>query len=78
MGQVESTIRWWRAKLKTLRYGMEMQHGAKLTANHVLWPHLVEAARFRVRLDGQTSYFGVYGTAYRALREVILLEKRVW
>ena len=70
MGQVESTIRWWRAKLKTLRYGMEMQHGAKLTPNHVLWPHLVEAAswitaRFRVRLDGQTSYFGVYGTAYR-------------
>ena len=70
MGHVEATIRWWRGKLKTLRYDVEMRYGRKVTPNHVLWPFLVEISAFltnayRVRLDGHTSHFAVTGSDYR-------------
>jgi hypothetical protein len=70
MGQVEATIRWWRGKLKTLRYDVEMRYGRKVTPNHVLWPFLVEISAFitnayRVRLDGHTSHFAVTGSTYK-------------
>ena len=70
MGQVEATIRWWRGKLKTLRYDVEMRYARKVAPNHVLWPFLVEASAFltnayRVRLDGHTSNFTATGSVYR-------------
>eukprot|EP00969_Alexandrium_andersonii_P003767 163420-Alexandrium_andersonii.AAC.1 len=64
MGSVESAIRWWRAKLLTFRYQLEQDYGRKVTPNHEIWPWMVKHSswitnRYRVRGDGQASYFGV-------------------
>ena len=62
MGRVESTIRWWRGKARTLRYDVEMKYGRKVTPDHAMWPYLVDissciTSMYRVRVDGQTAHF---------------------
>ena len=74
MGGIESAIRWWRAKLKTLGYCAEARYAGKIGPEHNLWPHPCEhaglvGARYRVRADGQTAYFATSGVNY--LGEVV-------
>ena len=69
MGLVETCIRWWRGKMKTFRYDVENKYGTKLTPNHVMWSWLARhsgwtTTRFRVRSDGNTSYFAGHGHNY--------------
>ena len=69
MGLVESVIRWWRGKLKTLRFSVEHKYARKLTPNHVLWSWLARHAawlnnRYRLRADGSTAFFAAYGHTY--------------
>jgi len=69
MGQAETAVRWWREKLRTFRYMVEGNYARKITPNHPLWPWLSHhagfiTARFRVRGDGQTAFFGCFGHNY--------------
>ena len=69
MGLVESTIRWWRARLKTMRLFVERKYGKRLGVKSPLWPFLVMFVSwltdsFRVRADGTTAYMGCFGHAY--------------
>jgi len=70
MGLVETTIRWWRGKLKTFRFSVENRYGRKITPKHLMWSWLARhsawtTSRYRVRGDGTTAFFGVYGHEYQ-------------
>ena len=70
MGLVETTIRWWRGKLKTFRFAVENRYGRKVTPKHVLWSWLARhsawtTSRYRARGDGSTAFFSVYGHEYQ-------------
>ena len=69
MGAAEVTIRWWRSKLRALRYSVEMAYGIKLTPDSLLWSWLARhsawvTSRYRLRADGTTAFFGAFGHNY--------------
>eukprot|EP00971_Amphidinium_carterae_P040072 786750-Amphidinium_carterae.2 len=43
-GLAESSIRWWRAKVRTLRYDVLGKFGVELNPSMSVWPWLVELA----------------------------------
>ena len=70
MGAVEGPIRWWQAKVRTLRYDLEKRYGIHLTASDPLWPWLTRytawaTSTYRTRADGNTSHKAAYGVGYR-------------
>ena len=69
MGAVESTIRWWQVKARTLRLDVERRFGKMTTPDDILWLWAVRHAswlmeKHRVRGDGLTSHFAAFGTGY--------------
>eukprot|EP00974_Lingulodinium_polyedra_P031048 2988133-Lingulodinium_polyedra.AAC.1 len=40
MGSVESAVRWWRGKFRTLRYAVQLRYQCHVDPQHVLWPWL--------------------------------------
>ena len=69
MGMIESVIRWWRGNMKTFRFSVEARYGRKITPSHTLWSWLGHhsawiTARYRVRVDGTTAFFGAFGHSY--------------
>ena len=70
MGGVEVQTRWWRAKFRTLRLWCQDKYGIHIGPKHPLWPWIVIHAsfltmRYRIRSNGNTAYFAVYGHAYK-------------
>ena len=68
-GFIESSIRWWQVKARTIRCSVETLCGRRLTSDHCIWPWLVRWSallvdRYRIRLDGQTSYQACFGARY--------------
>ena len=69
MGAVESAIRWWRGKFRTLLYQMQLQYQCRIGKDHPMWPWMVHRAgvlntTYRVRADGATAYFAIHGHHY--------------
>ena len=69
MGAVESAVRWWRGKFRTLRYATQLHYRVHLGPDHVLWAWIVRHAGwlnfvYRVRANGLTAYHAVHGHAY--------------
>jgi hypothetical protein len=46
MGAIESVIRWWQVKVRTLRFCFEKRYGKKLTAYSIVWLWLCRHASF--------------------------------
>ena len=70
MGLVETTIRWWQVRVRTLRYNFERRFGFHLTPDSVIWPWLARHSSFLmekvcVRGDGHTAHFAAFGCGYR-------------
>ena len=68
-GFIESSIRWWQVKARTIRCSVESLYGRRLTSDHCICPWLVRWSallvdRYRIRLDGQTSYQACFGARY--------------
>ena len=69
MGFIEVNVRWWRSKLRVYRLKLESNYGIKLQPHHAVWKFLGGHAafminRFRVRPDGHTAHFIIYGVNY--------------
>eukprot|EP00971_Amphidinium_carterae_P350904 6491802-Amphidinium_carterae.1 len=69
MGAVESSIRWWRSKVRTLRYDVQQVFGVSLTPDMAVWKWLCRHGawlncRFKVRRDGVTAFMASFGVSY--------------
>eukprot|EP00971_Amphidinium_carterae_P190885 3787957-Amphidinium_carterae.1 len=69
MGSVESAIRWWRSKVRTLRYALQQEFGISVTPDMAIWKWLCRHGawlncRFKVRRDGVTAYMASFGVSY--------------
>ena len=68
-GFIESSIRWWQVKARPIRCSVESLYGRRLRSDHCILPWLVRWSallvdRYRIRLDGQTSYQACFGARY--------------
>eukprot|EP00971_Amphidinium_carterae_P005711 113196-Amphidinium_carterae.1 len=70
MGLAETSIRWWRAKLRTFKCDLEAKYGVTISPSSPLWAWMCRHAawvtsRYKLQQDGVTSYHSAYGSPYR-------------
>eukprot|EP00971_Amphidinium_carterae_P104207 2063755-Amphidinium_carterae.2 len=69
MGCAEAAVRWWRAKLKTLKYHVQEKYAIEVDRSFEIWSWLCRHAawltsRYKLRADGLTSHFAAFGASY--------------